>query len=998
MWVKLTAEQKADIINQYKSWDKEGALATAKSINSGTTTPTPTETTPTQTTQTTPTTYTNKSEYGGQWGIANQKTVPQDNPYVNQGNGQYNYDNKSWYYVYKNPSTTTSTADSIRSKWESMSYEDQQKALKNMPNLQSALEKYWITNKQQNTQTQFKQSPREDQWDGKYEYNDKTGYYERVDGKWDGWDYQDNSPERMAQILDNLNNLSKTNPWLFANYDAFYNAFIAGKGRSPEQEALLNDYFNNMKKYKQYDNMSSDAIGQWLVNWTVSENYLNYVKYAEPQRYVEIKEERKRGEDTIKSNAFMDTINSINDWADYTSQTSKVIEWLKWQWLLVDKDWNLIDDRTENYANDEELGYQKQIADLNARNLEIDMTMKNTYDDYKEKYPWATKAELMAMAQDTNNDLLREKEDNLVQLTRLQWYVWYMQSERQERNRIWENAINQLQEQYRMYYDYTPEWMSELAQAKYAATNVTLDQADNGTDTQKQMALQSVLDDYYAKYWDIIQRSEAQVINDVMAYANEKWISLSKALDENFTSQLKKKPAYQAMQNQLSWQLSEPNLQIIWYNSDGKAVYGYWDSDTKTFKSVAASWVAGWTSGWNYEWTSYTTNIQPLNNFISDLETKYTIASKWWTWGSKIRGWWCWTVVNDYLWDVWDNIKLKEANDIKPYATSKVPAEWAVAYFDWTQSRATPETKKHGHVWIVVSDNWDTVTVLESNEWTWLRYNDYKKSSVTGYYVPNWIKTNEYTQKEYSNAFTKAWDIVSTWIEWQWNKQMFKETLQWLLDEGDYTWAFEYITITWKNNAKWDAKDKIQAAETAMVDLISIRDALEAYYAAWWDTGILQGSLEKVANKLWNTTDPKLVWLATKISEAIQSYRKNISWTAFSEKEAEEYEALFPTIAAWQEYNNAKLTSTLDSMVIRLNQLYGWLIWPRTYINVLDAHEKATWNRYSMYEQQSQLYNYLWQNWYLNPDWTVKSSDDFASYVKNQQNKRVGKSLEPVLR
>jgi hypothetical protein len=42
--------------------------------------------------------------------------------------------------------------------------------------------------------------------------------------------------------------------------------------------------------------------------------------------------------------------------------------------------------------------------------------------------------------------------------------------------------------------------MSELAQAQYAATNVTLDQADYGTDTQKQMALQRVLDDYYAKY------------------------------------------------------------------------------------------------------------------------------------------------------------------------------------------------------------------------------------------------------------------------------------------------------------------------------------------------------------------------------------------------------------------------------------------------------------------------------------------------------------------
>ena len=44
-------------------------------------------------------------------------------------------------------------------------------------------------------------------------------------------------------------------------------------------------------------------------------------------------------------------------------------------------------------------------------------------------------------------------------------------------------------------------------------------------------------------------------------------------------------------------------------------------------------------------------------------------------------------------------------------------------------------------------------------------------------------------------------------------------------------------------------KTKYKAAETAMVDLISIRDALDAYYAAWWDTGILQWSLEsKEAN------------------------------------------------------------------------------------------------------------------------------------------------------
>ena len=521
---------------------------------------------------------------------------------------------------------------------------------------------------------------------------------------------KDNSPERMAQILDNLNNLSKTNPWLFANYDAFYNAFIAGKGRSPEQEALLNDYFNNMKKYNQYDNMSSDAIGQWLVNWTVSEDYLNYVKYADPQRYAEIQEARKRGEDTIKSNAFMDTINSINDWADYTSQTSKVIEWLKWQWLLVDKDWNLIDDRTENYANDEELGYQKQIADLNARNLEIDMTMKNTYDDYKEKYPWATKAELMAMAQDTNNDLLREKEDNLVQLTRLQWYVWYMQSERQERNRIWENAINQLQEQYGMYYDYTPEWMSELAQAKYAATNVTLDQADNGTDTQKQMALQSVLDDYYAKYWDIIQRSEAQVINDVMAYAKNNGVTLSQALEDNFLKFLRQKPEYETLS---SWRsIANTQTDKRAKLTDGKLF------NTVTWEVIDAEWnVVEWwiwsTSKTDY-WKSYTVVSQDelvngLDNFLSGYEI-------WWKW------WQCWAFINNWLKSAWvisDNIydnsldsKLKSKNE---EANATAQTGW-VAIYD--PSKLTWAWAEHWHVGWVVKDNWDgTVAILDSN-WT----------------------------------------------------------------------------------------------------------------------------------------------------------------------------------------------------------------------------------------------------------------------------------------
>ena len=646
----------------------------------------------------------------------------------------------------------------------------------------------------------------------------------------------------------------------------------------------------------------------------------------------------------------------------------------------MDEDDNWIDDRREHYASEEEQWYQKQIADLNATNLDIDNTVKHTYEDYVKKYPWATKATLMAMAQDTNATLLREKENNLVELTRLQGYVWYMQEERFEMNKAGADSIAQLQKNLWMYYQYSPAWLDELAQAQYSATHWTLDQADNWTETQKQMALQNVLDWYYDKYWDIIQRSEQQVINDVIAYAKKNWVWLAQALQENFVKPLKEKPQYAAMESAYS----EPNLQVMWYNSDWKAVYGYWDSATKTFKPVSV-----WSEWIWWVWTSWETNVEPLNDFIDTLLWEgLTIAPNWWSWGSKIRSWGCWTVVNDYLWNIWDNIKLSEANDIKSYATSKTPAVWWIAYFDWTQSRATPETKKHGHVWIVTKDNWDTITVLESNTWTWLRYKDYKKSDVTWYYVPGWIKSTANTAS-YDNVFTKAGNASFVGL-WAVNRAAAEENLKSYLEDWDYSAAFEYITLNAKNSADSDTKSKISAAETAAIDLIAIRDALDAYLAAWWDTGLLKWSLEKVANKLGKTTDPQLASIAVKISEAIQAYRKHITWAAFSKEEAKEYADLFPTISADEEYNAAKLDWTLNSMVTRLNQLYWWLLWPRTYINMLDAHEKATWRKYSVFEEQSDLYNYLKDNWYLNTDWSVKEAQDFATYMQSK-NQRKGK-------
>jgi hypothetical protein len=50
--------------------------------------------------------------------------------------------------------------------------------------------------------------------------------------------------------------------------------------------------------------------------------------------------------------------------------------------------------------------------------------------------------------------------------------------------------------------------------------------------------LNNALTSYYEQYGDIIQRSQAQVVDDVINYANEKGISVAQALTENFIKPL----------------------------------------------------------------------------------------------------------------------------------------------------------------------------------------------------------------------------------------------------------------------------------------------------------------------------------------------------------------------------------------------------------------------------------------------------------------------------
>lgn len=480
------------------------------------------------------------------------------------------------------PTTSKIDVAGIKGMWDNLSYDEQQKYLGQYKWLQESLTAKGITNKTKPTE-----------WT-----TGTTGTTWTTPNKWE-WDYQDSSEGRMYEMANNLNNYRVSDPNLFSNWDTFSNFFIDWKDRSQEQLNYLKDYFNAVKRYNSLDNMTADSVWNMLANWAIPEDYLNYLKYANPQRYSEVMDAKARATDKIKDSAELDSILDMT-WDLWKGEWvwSKMIEWAKSNWLLVDKDWDLIEDRISHQASEEEKTYAKEYSDNLARIMELQQTKRDIYDDYVAKYPWATKATLMAMTNDATAEIQKEIDNLTVENTRLQWYITYAQSERQEMNKAWADTITQLNKSLWMYYQYSPEGIAELTEAQYSATNITLDQADTWTDAQKQIALQWVLDWYYQKFWDIIERSEQQVINDVIRLAKEKGITLSEALQENFITPLKNKPNY--LMYATWWDNWYWDWKVVWKDALWNDVY--WFVNSSTWVVVPYGNISGWYWTWYWAW------------------------------------------------------------------------------------------------------------------------------------------------------------------------------------------------------------------------------------------------------------------------------------------------------------------------------------------------------------------------------------------------------------
>ena len=269
------------------------------------------------------------------------------------------------------------------------------------------------------------------------------------------------------------------------------------------------------------------------------------------------------------------------------------------------------------------------------------------------------------------------------------------------------------------------------------------------------------------------------------------------------------------------------------------------------------------------------------NNFYTTY--KDLISNGW-----AIRKWWCGEPVNEYLGFLGSDLTITQAKDLAPYAKDKYPTLWAIVYFDWTQDRATENTKLYWHTWIVTGidkDNW-TITVLDSNgsNKMWLWYTTYKMSEATWYYTPS--KTSTST----SDSGT----------EWAWDKWWYQEQDSWLY-ENFLQWKNlnQVRTTVEKDSTYWKTAEERRANFKSAAKQFQSEKAKEPI--AWF-----QQRLDTLVefSKAWNqlsSDDKKKLWAADVLDSWIVSYVW-LSWDAL--RVAKLYNQI-----KWQAFINWIITS-----------------------------------------------------------------------------------------
>ena len=319
----------------------------------------------------------------------------------------------------------------------------------------------------------------------------------------------------------------------------------------------------------------------------------------------------------------------------------------------------------------------------------------------------------------------------------------------------------------------------------------------------------------------------------------------------------------------------------------------------------------------------------------------------------------CAEFVNDItgtgLGSTWDSKKNKIDSSIT------IPKVWNTAI--WIPDPSNKNFAKYWHAGIVTGSDGINVTIKSSNlNW------DGSISTITvpisqiqqtGWFANTAIKWTN-SNNQWNSAIAEQ--VIASWS--------FTKTQADAIRNSIKNWENPEAVI--KNQAKnlMTAADKsnTQWIEQALWQMNSLQSALTSFYNAGWDTNLLKWKYEEVLNNLGEVSDPKLVTLATQIQRSLQSYRKNITGTAYGIQEWQDIEKVFPGIKKWKILNDAITEGNIKSMQSDIDNAYiSVLYWAYDKIKSPVSNAKSS---VSMANNPTTVLS--WSNWVDYSNYFVK--------------------------
>lgn len=581
-------------------------------------------------------------------------------------------------------------------------------------------------------------------------------------------DYQLDSDARTREITDNLNAYRQTNREYFSDRNTYNNMFHYNE-RSDQQKAVLDSYW---KKKVDMDNASKyntwDSINNWMKDADITPDQLNYIKEYSPEAYREW--QQKQLDDINLRIANLATPADPTDTAELFNSLVNKLGLDPWDPYQIYDNWYSMCERLGVFSDSEKLkSYQSQL-DANHSKMESIMSRysASTWGTVSDALAAARMSKALAPYQQREVDLqnsyttlLNGRNSNLAVANQSANALAMQAAEDQ---RVWNQRLQGLNFAMATANFRTPEQQAQLQlqtaqiqndmnllyQAKandlnlynqYATTKLQNQLQQELTDlsvedeAQLKANLNNALSTYYQQYWDIIQRSQAQAVEDIIKYAKEKGISVAQAMTENFIKPLQNKPEYKQKIASSYWMLSQQSIGTInWKsvimttNPNWTISYRYVDEldaqgTAKPYTQVDSKVMANDPASHNYN---------TLWSFL--MESGHQIGNSWWQ---------CWHFVNDYLEYIWvgryyDDELSTKVNSVN----STIPTVWSIAVFDF--NHLSIDWINHGHVGIVtkVNEDW-SFEVTDSNYDTknpwkiWKRTYTLNSSSLKWFFDPS---------------------------------------------------------------------------------------------------------------------------------------------------------------------------------------------------------------------------------------------------------------------